>query len=42
MSVTGIILMWVWFVATFAILSKWPMGKKYGHRKAYWARFEGK
>ena len=42
MSIIGIIFMWVWLAIVFAILNKWPMGKEYGHRQTYWARFESK
>ena len=42
MSIIGIVIMWAWFIAVFAILSKWHTGEEYDRRRAYWAKFEGK
>lgn len=42
MSILSIVLIWVWFAAAFAILTKWPMGKESDRRQKFWARFEGK
>lgn len=42
MSITAMVLMWVWLAVAFAILKVWPMGKESDRRKKYWAKFEGK
>ncbi|GFE61809.1 hypothetical protein [Geobacter sp. AOG2] len=42
MSIIGIIVMWVFLVIAFIIVTSWPMGKESNKRTAYWARFEGK
>ncbi|MDA8430961.1 MAG: hypothetical protein M0T70_17025 [Geobacteraceae bacterium] len=42
MSTTAIVLMWVWFVAAYAVVSRWPMGKESNRRREFWARYEGK
>ncbi|HEY3307183.1 MAG TPA: hypothetical protein VGJ93_01895 [Desulfuromonadaceae bacterium] len=42
MSITGMILMWVFLVAVFALFNLWPMGKELDRRQAYWARYKSK
>jgi hypothetical protein len=42
MSLIGSLLMWVFLVIAFLIVTSWPMGKVSDRRAAYWARFEGK
>jgi hypothetical protein len=42
MGLTGIIIMWVWLAAVFAILNYWTIGAEIDVRRKYWARFESK
>jgi hypothetical protein len=42
MSIIGMVIMWAFACIVFLIIARWPMGKVYEQRKAYWARFEGK
>ena len=42
MSVTGIVLIWVWTVVVFAIFMKWPMGGESNVRQKYWSKYEDK
>jgi hypothetical protein len=42
MSMTGMIIMWVWFAVVFAIISTWHMGDESDQRKEYWKKFESK
>jgi hypothetical protein len=42
MGLTGIIIMWVWLTAVFAILNYWNLGREIDVRRKYWARFENK
>jgi hypothetical protein len=42
MSIIGMGIMWAFAIIVFIIITRWPMGKEYDRRKAYWARFEVK
>ncbi len=42
MSITGMILMWVFAGVVFVVLNRWAEGKEGDRRTAYWKRFEDK
>lgn len=42
MSILGMVVMWVWLVVAFVIVSRWHMGGESDERQKYWEHFEGK
>lgn len=40
MSIIGMVLIWVWFIIAYAIVSKWHMGEESDSRVKYWAKYE--
>lgn len=42
MSVIGMVIMWAFAFIVFAIITRWPMGRAYEQRAAYWKKYEGK
>lgn len=42
MSITGMILIWMYSAAVFMLWSRWDTGKEIDRRQAYWAKYEVK
>lgn len=42
MSIIGAVIMWVFAFVIFSIITRWPMGKTYEQRAAFWRKYEGK
>ncbi|MDD2542422.1 MAG: hypothetical protein PHH28_15470 [Desulfuromonadaceae bacterium] len=41
MSIIGMVIMWVFALIVFIIITRWPMGKVSDQRATYWKKFEG-
>jgi len=41
-SIIGAAIVWVFAFVTFAIITRWPLGKTYEQRAALWEKYEGK
>lgn len=41
MSIIGAVIMWVFALVVFAIITRWPMGKTYEQRAAFWKKYDG-